>query len=69
MLYVFFRKHFSYSINSFFNIKENNDSSNKIITRKIILAGILIGIFTYGGETFQQMGAVYTTAGNTGFIT
>ena len=38
--------------------------------RKVtIIGGILCGLFLAGGSAFQQMGLVYTTAGQAGFIT
>ncbi len=41
-----------------------------LTTRRGHLAGgLLAGIFLFGGASLQQMGLVYTTAGNAGFIT
>ncbi len=37
--------------------------------RAILNGGLLAGIVLFGGASFQQMGMVYTTAGNAGFIT
>lgn len=34
-----------------------------------IAYGILLGLILFAGATFQQVGIVYTTAGNAGFIT
>ena len=38
-------------------------------TRHFYLWGILTGIALFAGSSFQQIGIVYTTAGNAGFIT
>jgi len=35
----------------------------------LVLGGGLAGLFLFGGASFQQIGLVYTTAGNAGFIT
>jgi drug/metabolite transporter (DMT)-like permease len=35
----------------------------------IVFGGLLIGLFLFAGASLQQMGIVYTTAGNAGFIT
>lgn len=32
-------------------------------------AGLIAGVFVFAGASFQQVGLVYTTAGNAGFIT
>lgn len=34
-----------------------------------IVSGLILGLFLFGGATLQQIGIVYTTAGNAGFIT
>lgn len=34
-----------------------------------IFSGLILGLFLFGGATLQQVGIVYTTAGNAGFIT
>lgn len=40
------------------------------ITRNEFLwAGLVCGVFLFAGSSFQQVGMVYTTAGNGGFIT
>lgn len=49
--------------------KKNNESGNKLITKKILVPGVLIGSIAYAGSTLQQMGLIYTTAGKAGFIT
>lgn len=50
-------------------INSNNSCTNKLITKKILVPGILIGTIAYAGSTLQQMGLIYTTAGKAGFIT
>lgn len=35
----------------------------------LLTGGIILGLSVFGGATFQQVGLVYTTAGNAGFIT
>ncbi|HPW68770.1 MAG TPA: DMT family transporter [Deltaproteobacteria bacterium] len=37
--------------------------------RKIVLGGLLAGFVLFAGASLQQVGLVYTTAGNAGFIT
>lgn len=49
--------------------KNSNESNNKLITKKILAPGVLIGTIAYAGSTLQQMGLIYTTAGKAGFIT
>lgn len=49
--------------------KKNTESGNKLITKKILVPGVLIGAIAYAGSTLQQMGLIYTTAGKAGFIT
>jgi drug/metabolite transporter (DMT)-like permease len=38
-------------------------------SRYLVLGGIILGLAVFAGATFQQVGLVYTTAGNAGFIT
>lgn len=46
------------------------DSLRPIIRFKIkLLSGVLAGLVLFAAASFQQMGLVYTTAGNAGFIT
>ena len=46
------------------------DSLRPILRFKIkLLSGILAGLVLFAAASFQQMGLVYTTAGNAGFIT
>ena len=53
--------------------KSNNGrdrSKEKPASRSvIIIGGLLVGLFLFAGSSLQQMGIVYTTAGNAGFIT
>ena len=52
------------------NKKRQPAIKNKIKQRGILVrAGFLTGIFLFLGSSFQQIGLVYTTAGNAGFIT
>src|SRR6056297_68505 len=37
--------------------------------RAILVGGIIAGLALFAGSSFQQVGLVYTTAGNAGFIT
>jgi drug/metabolite transporter (DMT)-like permease len=41
------------------------EKSNK----KLVFAGVIAGLFLFGGMTFQQVGLIHTTAGKAGFIT
>lgn len=38
-------------------------------TRGALLGGLLAGLALFAGASFQQVGIIYTTAGNAGFIT
>lgn len=38
-------------------------------TSSLVFAGLLAGVFLFGGSILQQIGLVYTTAGKAGFIT
>lgn len=38
-------------------------------TRGVLLGGLLAGLALFAGASFQQVGIMYTTAGNAGFIT
>ncbi len=40
-----------------------------LIEKNILLSGIIIGLFLFGGYTFQTIGLKYTSASNSGFIT
>ena len=45
-------------------------SSNRSVPRKtVVLGGGLAGLLLFSGASLQQVGLVYTTAGNAGFIT
>jgi drug/metabolite transporter (DMT)-like permease len=43
--------------------------SSRTQTRTLILGGALLGISVFAAASLQQVGLVYTTAGNAGFIT
>ena len=51
--------------------RQNSSDPNgaSAASRTLILGGILAGLAVFGGASFQQIGLVYTTAGNAGFIT
>ncbi|MGF7186473.1 drug/metabolite transporter (DMT)-like permease [Desulfitispora alkaliphila] len=39
------------------------------LTRELLASGTILGIFLFGGYSFQTVGLQYTTASNAGFIT
>ncbi|HWJ03488.1 MAG TPA: DMT family transporter, partial [Verrucomicrobiae bacterium] len=41
----------------------------KLINRANLIPGTLIGLFLFGGYSFQTIGLKYTSASNAGFIT
>ncbi|MEE4256642.1 MAG: DMT family transporter [Bacteroidales bacterium] len=45
--------------------RTRHQASNKLL----IVGGLILGLSVFAGATFQQVGLVYTTAGNAGFIT
>jgi drug/metabolite transporter (DMT)-like permease len=53
--------------------KKNNVSEDetkpKASFKTILIYSFLAGIVLYGGATLQQIGMIYTTAGNAGFVT
>jgi drug/metabolite transporter (DMT)-like permease len=50
--------------------KDNNtEGSIEISSKKTIIYGILVGVVLYIAATLQQIGLIYTTAGNASFIT
>jgi drug/metabolite transporter (DMT)-like permease len=53
------------------NMLTNNSDEIKrhVTTRDLIAGGGLAGLALFAGASFQQVGLVYTTAGNAGFIT
>lgn len=57
--FLFFRKHLAF----------NRLNPSKPQRRGIIRLQLLLGVLVFGGVSFQQVGLVYTTAGNAGFIT
>ncbi len=44
-------------------------SASGMSTKAAILGGLLAGLALFAGASFQQVGIMYTTAGNAGFIT
>jgi len=61
----------SFSLVPLLFLKQKPPESPKEKPDKILLwaGGILCGLFLFAGSSFQQVGMVYTTAGNGGFIT
>lgn len=53
----------------FFNRNISKQKKVKADKSFIWEGGILCGLFLFAGSSFQQVGIVYTTAGNAGFIT
>ena len=57
----------------FFDKRKKNDSSKEenteVSTKKTIIYGVLVGAALYIAATLQQVGLIYTTAGNASFIT
>ncbi len=53
------------------NMLTNNSDKKKrhVTTRDLIAGGVFAGLALFAGAYFQQVGLVYTTAGNAGFIT
>ena len=50
--------------------KKNKTPTNKeTSTKKLLIAGIIAGLFLFLASSFQQVGIQYTTAGKAGFIT
>lgn len=47
----------------------SNKSNIEVVTKKIIVSGILLGTILFAGSTFQQIGLIYTTASKSSFIT
>jgi drug/metabolite transporter (DMT)-like permease len=57
----------------FFDKKKKNDSNDydntEVSPKKTIIYGVLVGGALYIAATLQQVGLIYTTAGNASFIT
>lgn len=51
------------------NKNVSNSESKKEENSLLWKGGIFCGLFLFAGSSFQQVGIVYTTAGNAGFIT
>jgi drug/metabolite transporter (DMT)-like permease len=50
-------------------ISDDKESKVEVTTKRTIISGIVVGIVLYIGATLQQVGLIYTTAGNASFIT
>jgi drug/metabolite transporter (DMT)-like permease len=54
----------------FLGRKENSETPRiKSDGRTLLIGGCIAGVFLFAGASLQQVGLVYTTAGNAGFIT
>lgn len=53
----------------FFNKKSSKPKMEKQERAFLLKGGIICGLLLFAGSSFQQVGIVYTTAGNAGFIT
>ena len=53
----------------FFQTKNPKPSENRPARRELLQGGLVCGLFLFAASSFQQVGMVYTTAGNGGFIT
>ena len=49
--------------------RKSQQNSHPVELRNLITGGGLAGLALFAGASFQQVGLVYTTAGNAGFIT
>ena len=49
--------------------RRSEQKSDSIKTRDLLVGGGLAGLALFTAASFQQVGLVYTTAGNAGFIT
>lgn len=49
--------------------KKEDETKTGVSFPTILLYSLLAGIVLFGGAAFQQIGMIYTTAGNAGFIT
>lgn len=52
-----------------FLIKANSSEKQLYQPRHLKVGGLLTGLLLFAGASFQQVGIVYTSAGNAGFIT
>ena len=52
-----------------FLIKKSSSKKHVYQSRHLKIGGLLAGILLFAGASFQQVGIVYTGAGNAGFIT
>jgi drug/metabolite transporter (DMT)-like permease len=53
----------------YFSRKSNINIKPKSSNAKLIISGVVAGLFLFAGMTFQQVGLLGTTAGKAGFIT
>ena len=53
----------------YFQKRKSQPSAEKVSNKKMLSAGLLTGLVLFAGASLQQIGMVYTTAGNGGFIT
>lgn len=53
----------------FFNTKKNHPIAKKTNIKELWKAGLISGLVLFVASAMQQIGVVYTTAGNAGFIT
>jgi drug/metabolite transporter (DMT)-like permease len=51
------------------NLEKNRPPAKTNLSNSFITGGILLGTILFIASSFQQVGIVYTTAGNAGFIT
>ena len=50
-------------------LRRRGQGGNLVISRSLVLGGIAMGGLLFAGASLQQVGLLYTTAGNAGFIT
>ena len=50
-------------------LRRREPSGSLVISRSLILGGMAMGVLLFAGASLQQVGLLYTTAGNAGFIT
>ena len=53
----------------YFQRRKKQSFKKKATGKQMLHAGLLAGVVLFGGASLQQIGMVYTTAGNGGFIT
>ncbi len=50
-------------------LRRRESGGSVVISRSLILGGMAMGVLLFAGASLQQVGLLYTTAGNAGFIT